>query len=513
MKFSVMNDARRAKPATIALSVIFGPLANRYLTTSHISSFMFRRSLWIKTALLVTVEAGIIITVVLLSLYLRFPERYSHVLFGQRGVYKVAFTTLICQFIFYLFDLYDVSKPRLRRELLSNLFQAAGVTTLVLGVVVLLRPTLLLGYLQEFEGVPVHYGNGVPVIALVLALALMICWRLGIHWIMRHPKLGERVLIVGADALAIEVAREAMSRRDLGYKVVGFVAEDPKLIGETLLNPKVLGVVGDLSRIVEEHDVDRVVVALQDRRGHMPVDQLLKIRLEGRAAIEEGTALYERLTGKISVEILRPSWIIFSGGAKRSAVWNALRRVFNFTLALIATILSLPIGLITAIAIKLESPGPVFYTQERVGKNGRVFKIIKFRSMRRDAESDGRPQWAQRRDPRVTRVGAFIRKTRIDEIPQFINILRGEMSFVGPRAERPFFVEQLNKQIPFYSQRHLVEPGLTGWAQVNYGYTSSVEDAIQKLQYDLYYIKNVSLLFDIWIIFKTIRIVLFGYGR
>jgi sugar transferase (PEP-CTERM system associated) len=475
---------------------------------------MFRRGLWIKTVLLVAVEAGIILTVVLLSLYLRFPQRYSHVLFGQRGIYKVVFTTIICQLIFYLFDLYDISKPRLRRELLTNLFQAAGVTILALGLVVLMRPTLLLGYLQEIEGVgTVRYGNGVPVIAMVLALALMICWRLGIHWVMRHPKLGERVLIVGADTLAVEVAREAMSRRDLGYKVVGFIAEDPKLIGETLLNPKALGLVGDLSRIVEEQNIDRVVVALQDRRGHMPVDQLLKIRLEGRAAIEEGTALYERLTGKISVEMLRPSWIIFSGGAKRSAVWNVIRRAFNFMLALLATFLSLPVAIVTAIAIILESPGPIFYTQERVGKNGRVFKIIKFRSMLQDAEKDGQPQWAQRRDPRITRVGAFIRKTRIDEIPQFINILRGEMSFVGPRAERPFFVEQLSEEIQFYSQRHLVEPGLTGWAQVNYGYSSSVEDAIQKLQYDLYYIKNVSLLFDIWIIFKTIRIVLFGYGR
>jgi exopolysaccharide biosynthesis polyprenyl glycosylphosphotransferase len=211
--------------------------------------------------------------------------------------------------------------------------------------------------------------------------------------------------------------------------------------------------------------------------------------------------------------MLRPSWIIFSGGAKRSAVWSVVRRVFNFTLAFIATLLSLPLSILTAIAIKLESRGPIFYIQERVGKNGHVFKIIKFRSMRQDAEKNGEPQWAQQSDPRVTHVGALIRKTRIDEIPQFINILRGEMSFVGPRAERPFFVEQLDKQIQFYSQRHLVEPGLTGWAQVNYGYTSSVEDAVQKLQYDLYYIKNVSLLFDIWIIFKTIRIVLFGYGR
>ncbi len=475
---------------------------------------MFRRGLWLKTFTLVTVEAGIILTVVLISLYLRFPKLYTSVLFDQRGIYKVAFTTLVCQLTFYLFDLYDVSKPRLRRELLTDLFQAVGAAMLALGVIFLLRPTLVLGYLQQVEGEgAVRYGSGVPVIAMVLALALMICWRLAIHWVMRRTRLGERLLIVGSDNLAIEVAREAMERRDLGFKVVGFVAEDPKLVGQRLLNPAVLGVVGDLDRIVEEQKIDRVVVALQDRRGHMPVDQLLKIRLQNRAAIEEGTSLYERLTGKINVEMLRPSWLIFSGGAKRSTVWNAVRRGFNFTLALIAAVISLPVAIITAIAIRLESPGPVFYTQERVGKNGRTFKIIKFRSMRQDAEKDGKPQWAQQRDPRITRVGAFIRKTRIDEIPQFINILRGEMSWVGPRAERPFFVDQLTKQIPFYSQRHLVEPGLTGWAQVRYPYGSSVEDAIQKLQYDLYYIKNVSLLFDLWIIFKTIKIVLSGYGR
>jgi sugar transferase (PEP-CTERM system associated) len=472
------------------------------------------RGLWLKTLTLILVEAGIVFSVVVLGLYLRFPKRFDSILIEQRGVYKIALTTIVCQFIFYLFDLYDVSKPRLRRELLTDLFQAVGVVIAVLGLVFMLRPTMLIGYQENVEGLGVvRYGNGVPVIAMILALAMMICWRLAIHWVMRHPRLGDRILIVGTDTLAIEVAREAMLRRDLGYKVIGFVSEDPKLVGQSLVNPKVLGVISDLNRIVAEEKIDRVIVALQDRRGHMPVDQLLKLRLQGRAAIEEGTSLYEKLTGKLSVEMLRPSWIIFSGGGKRSTVWGIARRLFNSVTAMIGLTLSLPIAVIAAIAIKLDSPGPVFYTQERVGKNGRIFKIIKFRSMRQDAEADGTAQWAAKRDSRITRVGAFIRRTRIDEIPQFLNILRGEMSFVGPRAERPQFIEQLTEQIPFYSQRHLVEPGLTGWAQVNYGYGASVEDAMQKLQYDLYYIKNVSLLFDIWIMFKTIKIVLFGYGR
>lgn len=475
---------------------------------------MFRRGLWLKTLTLIVVEAGIVLAAVLIGLYLRFPEHFHSVLYRQRGFYKIALTIIVCQIIFYLFDLYDIAKPRLRRELLTDLFQAIGVIIITLGLLFVLRPTLLLGYQEALEsGKVVRYGNGVPVLALALALLLMVCGRLLFHWLMRHPRFGERLLIVGTDNLAVEVAREAMLRRDLGYNVVGFIAEDHQLVGTSLLNPKVIGVTSDLNRFVETEKIDRVVIALQDRRGHMPVDQLLKLRLQGRAAIEEGTALYERLTGKLSVEMLRPSWIIFSGGSKRSTIWSHARRLFNLLMATLGLVLSLPLALITALVIKLDSPGPVFYTQERVGKNGRLFKIIKFRSMRQDAEAGGAPQWASARDPRITRVGNFIRKTRLDEIPQFINILRGEMSFVGPRAERPYFVEQLTAQIPFYSQRHLVEPGLTGWAQVNYGYGASVEDALQKLQYDLYYIKNVSLLFDIWIMFKSIKIVLFGYGR
>lgn len=463
--------------------------------------------------LLVLGEAGIILSVVLLSLYLRFTEHFHNILLQQRGLLKIAFSTLICQFVFYLFDLYDVAAPRSKRELLTDLFKAVGVTILLLGLVLFLRPTLLLGYLQEIEGRGlVRFGNGIPITATLLALSLMIFWRLGIHWLMRHPRLGERILIIGTDSLAKDVAREAMLRRDLGYKVVGFISEDPTLVGQSILNPKVLGVTTELIELVNREKIDRVVVALQDRRGHLPVDQLLQLRLQGHAAIEEGTALFERLTGKISIEMLRPSWLIFSGNTKRGRFWQTVRRAFNIVLALLGMVLSFPIALLTAIAIKLDSPGPIFYTQERVGKNGEPFTIIKFRSMRTDAEKDG-PQWSGANDPRITHVGKFIRATRIDELPQFINVLRGELSFVGPRAERKFFVDQLSQQIPFYEQRHLVEPGLTGWAQVNYGYGSSVEDALQKFQYDLYYIKNASLLFDIWIMLKSVKIVLLGRGQ
>jgi sugar transferase (PEP-CTERM system associated) len=471
---------------------------------------MVRSDIWFRTFTLVVVESGLIISAVLLSLYLRYPADYYPMLFQRGGIYKTLLTTFVCQFIFYLFDLYDISASRSRRELFFDIVHAVAVACVVLGLIFLLTPTMLLGYTEQGE--EVWYAQGVPTLAMVLTLGLMICWRIAIHWLMSHPQLGERILIVGAGPSAVELAREVMCRRELGYRIVGFVADDPALVGQSLVNPGVIGVVDELNVIVERERVDRVVVVLPDRRGSLPVEQLLKLRLQGRVAIEEGTALYERVTGKISVEMLRPSWIIFSGGNKRSRFWRLVRRCLNFVIAVLGLILSLPIMLLTAIAIKLDSPGPVFYKQERVGKNGRTFTIIKFRSMRQDAEKEG-PTWAADDDDRTTRVGRFIRKVRIDELPQFINILRGEMSFVGPRPERPYFVEQLTQLIPFYSQRHLVEPGLTGWAQVMYPYGASVEDALQKLQYDLYYIKNVSLLFDLWILIKSFKIILFGRGR
>src|SRR5262249_19202914 len=279
----------------------------------------------------------------------------------------------------------------------------------------------------------------------------------------------------------------------------------------SLLNPRVIGVTSDLEEIVRVHHPDRVVIAVADRRGHLPLDPLLKIKLRDAVVVEESTTFYERLTGKISTQMLRPSWLIFANGSRRLRIYKRLRNLADVVFATIGFAASLPIMLLTAIAIKLESRGPVLYTQERVGEHNRLFRIIKFRSMVVDAEKDG-PVWAGQSDPRVTRVGRIIRKLRIDELPQFINVLRGEMSFIGPRPERPVFVEQLEREIPYYSQRHLLRPGLTGWAQIRYPYGASVEDAIEKLQYELYYIKNQSPFLDAVILFETIRIVIFGRG-
>jgi sugar transferase (PEP-CTERM system associated) len=243
----------------------------------------------------------------------------------------------------------------------------------------------------------------------------------------------------------------------------------------------------------------------------MPLNSLVEMKLRDGMVIEESDSFYERLTGKVSTGTLRPSWLIFSGTSRRILLYGQIRRLLDVTLSGIGLVLSLPMMALAAIAIRLESSGPILYRQVRVGQHNRRFTIMKFRSMKVDAEPDG-PVWAEENGPRITRVGRVIRKLRIDELPQFINIIRGEMSFIGPRPERPEFVEQLEADIPYYSQRHLVKPGLTGWAQIRYPYCASIEDAIQKLQYDLYYIKNQSLLLDVITLFETARIVLFGRG-
>jgi sugar transferase (PEP-CTERM system associated) len=354
-------------------------------------------------------------------------------------------------------------------------------------------------------------GRGISLISLPLALAFMVLWRISIHWFLGHPDFGERILIVGSGKFAVEMAREVLHRPDAGYRIVGFVGTDAELLGKSLINPRVIGLTDDLDQIVKRENIDRIVVAMGERRGQLPTDKLLQLSLAGQVTIEEGASFYERITGRVSLSMLRPSWLIFTGRGRQAKLAELSRTVVHWLVALIGAILSLPIVLVTAVLIKLESRGPVFYKQERVGKNGRVFVLTKFRSMRVDAEQDG-PVWASKGDSRTTRVGKIIRKVRIDEIPQFWHILRGEMSFVGPRPERPHFVAQLAEEIPFYEQRHLIAPGLTGWAQIKYPYGASIEDARQKLQYDLFYIKNQGLILDAIIIFETIKIILFGRG-
>ncbi len=273
-------------------------------------------------------------------------------------------------------------------------------------------------------------------------------------------------------------------------------------------------IIGDCSlihKIVRQDKVDRIIVALEERRGRFPAEELLNCRMEG-ISIEEGIAFYEHLTGKLLIERAYPSFLIFSDGFIKSPYHHLVKTIGDFFLSLLGLIVLLPIMSIIALAVKLDSSGPVFYRQERVGKHGKNFLLLKFRSMNKDAEKETGPVWAEEGDKRVTRVGKIIRKLRLDEIPQIINVIRGEMSFVGPRPERPHFVRKLQEEIPFYDKRYTVKPGITGWAQIKYPYGASTNDALEKLKYDLYFIKNISLFFDFFILFKTAQIILFGNG-
>jgi len=457
------------------------------------------RRLNARTVLLILVEAMLLFGGLVVAVYLRLDGADAErELIEKNGFYKAALATLFCLSAFYLYDLYDFIIMHDRRELVLRMIQALGLAWVALALAFYAFPYLMI-------------GRGVTLISLPLALFMMVGWRLCIHWFLGHPDIGERILIVGSGPLAIELARETLERPDAGFRIVGFADNDPEKLGKSLINPRVVGLTSELDEIVRRENVDRIVVAIAERRGQFPTDQLLQLSLSGNVSIEEGASFYERITGRVHLDMVRPSWLIFSG-RKRQARLNALARVaLHRAVALFGAILSLPIAILTAILIKIDSRGPVLYKQERVGRNGRAFTLMKFRSMRADAEKNG-PVWAQSSDDRVTRVGRIIRKIRVDEIPQFWNILKGEMNFVGPRPERPHFVSQLAEEIPYYEQRHLIAPGLTGWAQIKYPYGSSIEDARQKLQYDLYYIKNQSLALDAAILFETVKTILFRRG-
>lgn len=444
-------------------------------------------------------EAIIIFGGLLLALQLRFGTEGMLYALDVGGWTKVSIATIICVASMYLFDLYSFKTMNSRRELLLRLMQAVGTAWIVLAILFYLSPRLMI-------------GRGVTLLSVPIVLFSLLSWRLLIFWLTAHPEIGERILIVGSGEAAVNTARATKAQQAAGFRVVGFVTDEPELVGKSLFNPKVIGLIDELAEIVQREKIDRIVVAIRDRRGKFPTEQLLKLSLSGDVDIEEYTSFHERLSGQVQLEMLRPSWLIFDGRMRETKLRYLVREVVHRGLALAGLILSFPIAVATAILIKLESKGPIFYTQERVGKAGRTFKVIKFRSMCDDAEKDGEAIWAKEKDARVTNVGRFIRTTRIDEIPQFWNILRGEMSFVGPRPERPVFVAQLAAEIPFYEQRHIVAPGLTGWAQVRYPYGASVEDAKQKLQYDLYYIKNQSLILDLIIVSETVKTILFGRG-
>ena len=345
---------------------------------------------------------------------------------------------------------------------------------------------------------------------MLVAMAGSILVRAAFHKWSSLGVLKSRVLVLGTGSRVMKLAERA--QRNPNHQVIGYVSLQPSRHYIPL--PHVLPMMPEdsLQSVVEKHAIDQIVVAVRDRRGGgFPVQQLLECRMRGVKVIELST-FFEREHRQVLLESLNPSWMVLGDGFRQGVFGNSVKRLFDLTVSGALLLLTLPIMLVTALCIYLESGGPVLYRQERVGQGGRVFTLYKFRSMRIDAESGGTPHWARAIDDRATSVGRFIRKYRIDELPQIVNVFQGEMSFVGPRPERPFFVDQLVKQIPFYALRHSAKPGITGWAQVRYQYGASIDDAIEKLQYDLYYVKNHGLFLDLTILISTVEVVLWGKG-
>jgi len=325
--------------------------------------------------------------------------------------------------------------------------------------------------------------------------------------------LESRIIFLGGGPLAKECSDLAMHNTSYHkYDIAGFIpipSEECCVPTSMLLKMRE----GEsLASLAAAHNVEEIVVSVQNRRAGFPIKELLECKLQG-IKVTDAANFFERETCQIRVDSLQPSWLVFGGGFDQSFIRAFMKRGFDLICSAIILTVSFPVMMLTALLIYIEDRSPIFYQQERVGLDGHPFNVLKFRSMRNDAEKGGKPQWAAQNDPRVTRVGNFIRKTRIDELPQILNVFKGEMSFVGPRPERPYFVEQLIDVVPYYNVRHSIKPGITGWAQVRYGYGASADDALQKLQYDLYYVKNNSLFLDILILIDTLKVVLFRSGR
>jgi sugar transferase (PEP-CTERM system associated) len=407
---------------------------------------------------------------------------------------KALLFALVVEAAFYYAGLYDLAATRHARTVHDRALR--GV---ILGALVLLL---------AFYVVPaLEIGRGIFLVAIALSALVVPAWRMLYNEVTEGSGFLRRTLIVGSGALARELAWAARSRPDLGLHLVGMLARDSSQIDPTA---GVIGTYRDLSKVVAEERIEFVLVAYPDRRGTLPVEQLLEVKFRG-VEVAEGVTFYERETGKIFVRELKPSQLIFAEGFAVRPNARRLKRMLDLVFGALGLLLAAPLMLLAAVAIKLDSSGPVLYRQLRAGEFGRTFVLNKFRSMRSDAEVRG-ARFAEENDPRVTRIGRFIRKTRIDELPQLWNVLKGEMSMVGPRPERPVFIERLEQQVPFFKQRLYVKPGITGHAQVRCRYGATTEDHLEKLEYDLYYIKSHSIMFDLSIMLDTVKVVLLRIG-
>jgi sugar transferase (PEP-CTERM system associated) len=452
----------------------------------------------IKIVILAITESALIVLSIAIAFWIRFGNLTDTFWYLSQPYTsaQMAIIVLVCWVCLYYSDMYDLQIVARRSELVVHLMQALGTAGLILALLYYLFPDLSL-------------GRGVSAIAASLICCSLLGWRLVVDS-GEFFRPVHRIVIAGTGAGGIRLVREILARPELNLKVLGFLDEKGEHIGEPLVNPGIVGGVADIENYVRREQVDWVILAFGERRGVMPTTELLRLKLSG-VIVEDAHSLFEKLMGGVMLERLSASWLILSDGFRKDSLLMVSKRVLDIIISLVILALFSPLLLIISLAIFLESGGPVLFRQERVGLHGRTFSILKFRSMRQNAEEDG-PKWASREDARITRIGGFLREYRLDEVPQLMNVLRGDMSFVGPRPERPEFVQMLGEQIPFYHERHTIRPGLTGWAQIKYQYGSSVEDAKTKLEFDLFYIKHLSLFLDLAIVFHTVQVVLSGKG-
>jgi sugar transferase (PEP-CTERM system associated) len=444
-----------------------------------------------RTLLLLLCEALIVCgSFLLATTYMIGPDTYTTLMY-QNGLLKIAGITAFTLLLSYYFDLYEPQRVTGRWEIYFRLLLVLSVLSFALAGVVYVFPGIDIG--------PNVLVSGVSILTIAL-----VPWRSAYERIIRLPVFCQRVYVLGNGERARDLAQMLRSRRDSGMRIIegqasgDFPGELERYAADlrAFRQPKV--------------HIDRVVVAMEDRRKALPVQELLQLRLRG-VVIEDASFVMERLLGKLSLDGLHPSSLIFTHGFKVKAIQQISRRIVSIIVSFIGLVLCLPAIPFIILAIRLSSPGPIFFRQTRVGLGGRHFSVIKFRTMRQDAEANG-AVWATQGDPRITKLGGFMRKTRLDEIPQLWNVLRGEMGFVGPRPERPEFVEMLAREIPYYDFRHMIRPGITGWAQVRYKYGASIAETKNKLEYDLYYIKHLSLGLDLLIMFETIKTIILRRG-
>ncbi len=446
----------------------------------------------------VFIETLLLLLCVMAAYYIRLRELELSFSGREAMALKALLMVAVFQLSLHLNDIYGFREAQPSKEYAVRLFQALALAIIVLCVIFYIAPQLTI-------------GRGVFAIAIALSCIFLVLWHTLLRFYIGLRTPHTNLLVLGTGNLAREAVKEILAHPELGIRVLGFVGDNPKLVGVSIVNPSVIGVYEDLPRLMEKHRVDRIVVGLQDRRGKLPIKELLDFKTRG-VAIEDATTFYERVAGKIPIENLKPSWMVFNTGFSVTKRTLLEKRILSLLVSSLILLFALPLILLLIALIKLDSKGPAFYKQERVGQDGKIFTLIKFRSMYANAEEKTGPVWSKDADDRITRIGRFMRRTRLDELPQFFNVLRGDMSVVGPRPERPHFVQQLAESIPFYHMRHTVKPGITGWAQINYGYANTLEHTVEKLQYDLFYIKNISVILDSLILLETIKTVLVRKG-